>query len=246
MPIRLPNRPISRVRLALAATITAASLLTLPGFGSAQDATPAGTPAAIATPSVASSPPITGTGVGEAPSTGTFRPGPVGLGVLRPPARRGDPPVAIQIDKIGVAADVETRQVVDGAMQDPTGPWIVSWYENLGTPGQGRNVVMAGHIDYWNVGPAVFYRLADLQPGDAIQVVGQDGTVFTYDVQWVKQFDAADAPLDQLVGDTGRDTLTLITCGGTFDYTNGHYLQRTVVRADRVPTVAAAPSASGG
>src|SRR5689334_9596264 len=85
------------------------------------------------------------------------------------------------------------------AAQDATGPWVVSWYDNLAAPGQGRNVVMAGHIDYWNVGPAVFYHLADLQPGDAIRVIGQDGTIFTYDVQWVKQFDAADAPLGQIV-----------------------------------------------
>jgi LPXTG-site transpeptidase (sortase) family protein len=246
MPIPVPNRPVARRRLALAVAFVLAPLLAAPMFVAAQDATPSATPAAIATPSAAVSPPITSTGVGEAPSTGTLRPGPIGFGALQRPVRRGEPPVAIQIDKIGVAADIETRQVVDGAMQDPTGPWVVSWYDNLAAPGQGRNVVMAGHIDYWNVGPAVFYHLADLQPGDAIRVIGQDGTIFTYDVQWVKQFDAADAPLGQIVGDSGGDTLTLITCGGTFDYTNGHYLQRTVVRADRVPTVAAAPSASGG
>ncbi|HEX5498784.1 MAG TPA: sortase [Thermomicrobiales bacterium] len=246
MPIRNPIRSVRRAWLGLAVAVFAAPLLVLPAFSAAQDATPGATPNAIATPSAAISPPITAVGVGEAPSTGTFRPGPIGLGQLQGPLRKGDPPVALQIDKIGVAADIETRLVVDGAMQDPTGPWIVSWYENLGVPGQGRNVVMAGHIDYWNVGPAVFYHLADLQAGDAIRVIGQDGTVFTYDVQWVKQFDAADAPLSQIVGDTGNDTLTLITCGGTFDYTNGHYLQRTVVRADRTPTVAAAPNASGG
>ena len=51
----------------------------------------------------------------------------------------------------------------------------------------------------------------------------------------MKQFDADNAPLDEIVGPTGRDTLTLITCGGTFDFANGRYLQRTVVRADRVP-----------
>ncbi|HEU0116059.1 MAG TPA: class F sortase [Thermomicrobiales bacterium] len=246
MPMPRPLRSARRARLALAAAVFAAPLLAAPAFVAAQDATPNATPNAVATPSAAISPPITAVGVGEAPSTGTLRPGPVGLGQTPRPLRQGDPPVAIQIDPIGVAADIERRQVVDGAMQDPTGPWIVSWYDNLGTPGQGNNVVMAGHIDYWNVGPAVFYHLADLKPGDAIRVVGQDGNVFTYDVQWVKQFDAADAPLTQIVGDAGQDTLTLITCGGTFDYTNGHYLQRTVVRADRVPTVAAAPSATGG
>jgi hypothetical protein len=33
--------------------------------------------------------------------------------------------------------------------------------------------------------------------------------------------------------DTAGGHLVLITCGGAFDYANGLYLQRTVVRANR-------------
>jgi len=93
---------------------------------------------------------------------------------------------------------------------------------------------MAGHIDYWNVGPAVFYSIDELLEGDEITVIADDGQVFTYAVEWVRQYDADDVPLDEVVGSTGTESLTLITCGGTFDYTTAEYLNRTVVRATLV------------
>ena len=118
-------------------------------------------------------------------------------------------------------------------MPDPTGPWVVAWYENLGRLGTGDNVVMAGHIDYWNVGPSVFFSLDQLQPGDPIVALGDDGLDYAYAVEWVEWYDADNAPMDELVGAVGADALTLFTCGGTFDSATGRYLQRTVVRALR-------------
>ena len=189
--------------------------------------------------------PIVSTRIGEVPTTGGRRPGPFDQA---PPAvvrRAGVRPLAIQIEQAAVDAEVEALQVVDGAMQDPTGPWVVAWYENLAGLGEVGNVVMAGHIDYWNVGPAVFYTINQLAPGDAIDVTGADGQVYTYQVEWVRQYDAANAPLDEIVGQTDGEALTLITGGGTFDYTNGQYLQRTVVRATRVEAPTTAPDGEG-
>lgn len=37
--------------------------------------------------------------------------------------------------------------------------------------------------------------------------------------------------IQELVGQTDKSELTLITCGGEFDYVNGEYLSRAVVRA---------------
>ena len=42
------------------------------------------------------------------------------------------------------------------------------------------------------------------------------------------------APIQEIIGPTTQEDLTLITCGGPFDYQNGVYLQRTVVRSHRV------------
>jgi Sortase domain len=207
--------------IAILAVGTAHRILT----ASAQDATPA----AIATPSING---IQPTGTGDVPSTGASRPGPANVALDR--FRSGVvAPIGLAIESAGINAGIETLRVVDGAMQDPSGPWIVAWYDNLGTLGKIGNVVMAGHIDYWNVGPAVFYNLSTLEPGNEVVVTGDDGKTYPFAVEWVRQYDSASIPLDEVTGPTAEQSLTLITCGGAFDYTNGHYLQRTVVRASR-------------
>ena len=111
-------------------------------------------------------------------------------------------PVGLAIEAAGIDAGIEALRVVDGAMQDPSGPWVVAWYENLGSLGKIGNVVMAGHIDYWNVGPAVFYNLSTLEPGDEIVVTGDDGKTYPFAVEWVRQYDSASIPLDEVAGPT--------------------------------------------
>ncbi len=219
-------------RRGLAAILPLLGLAVAGRFARAQD-DPAAEPDETVAPVAPESPAIVSTGRGEVPSFGGRRPGPFDQPALRPTASAGVEPVGLRIDKIGVDAGIEALQVVDGRMPDPTGPWTVAWYENLGSLGRGGNVVMAGHIDYWNVGPSVFYDLAALEPGDSIAVYGDDGQEYAYAVEWLRQYDADNAPLDEIVGTDGRERLTLITCGGTFDYQNAQYLQRTVVRAAR-------------
>ena len=183
----------------------------------------------------------------EVPTTGARRPGPVILAATRITAPEPEPepepvegvaPVALQVDSVGVDAPIELGAVVDGAMQDPSGPWVVSWYDQLGKVGEGGNVVMAGHVDYWDVGPAVFWSVRDLPAGDIIRVVGEDGKNYEYAVQWIERYDAAgltpEVIQNDIVGDTGQETLTLITCGGTFDPATGEYNERWVVRANLI------------
>ena len=125
-------------------------------------------------------------------------------------------------------------EIVDGVMQDPTGPWIVSWYQETPKAGGDGNTVMAGHIDYWNVGPAVFYNISDLVDGDTIEVFGEDNRIYSYRVNWVREYHVDELTSDtiqEIVGPTTQRSLTLITCGGEFDYASGEYLSRTAVRA---------------
>lgn len=177
---------------------------------------------------------IVSTILGEMPTTGGLRPGPGGM---QPAVEAPDPgalPVAIEIAKAAVNSEVETIEIVDGIMQNPTGPWIVSWYQESARLGEIGNILMAGHLDYWDVGPAIFYNVGLLVEGDQINITGEDGNVYTYAVDWVRNYDAYNAPIEEIVGPTDGESLTLITCGGPFDYENGVYLQRTVVRAHRV------------
>ena len=187
----------------------------------------------------------------EVPTTGARRPGPVILAAsnVAAPESAGEPapapvavagvaPVALQVPSVGVDAPIELGAVVDGAMQDPSGPWVVSWYDQLGKIGEGGNVVVAGHVDYWNVGPAVFWDVRTLPAGDIIRVVGEDGKNYEYAVQWIERYDAAgltpEVIQNDIVGDTGVETLTMITCGGEFDPTTGEYNERWVVRANLI------------
>jgi hypothetical protein len=176
---------------------------------------------------------IESTRLGEVPTTGGLRPGPIGLNPPPATTLEGVIPISIQIPVAQIDAQVETIEIVDGVMQNPTGPWVVSWYKETAKLGEVGNAVMAGHLDYWDVGPAVFYNITLLTKDDTIDLTGEDGEVYTYAVDWLRNYDTANAPIQEIVGPTEDENLTLITCGGPFDYENGVYLQRTVVRAHR-------------
>ncbi len=175
---------------------------------------------------------ITSTQFGEMPTTGGLRPGPLGF-TPSPLQTVGAVPSSLHIEKSGVDAQVEVIGIINGAMQDPTGPWIVSWYKETAKLGETGNAVIAGHVDYWNVGPCVFKNLALLAKGDPIQITGDNKQVYNYVVDYQKLYQADNAPIQDIVGATKSESLTLITCGGEFDYATGHYLYRTVVRAHR-------------
>jgi LPXTG-site transpeptidase (sortase) family protein len=179
--------------------------------------------------------PINPTSTGEMPTTGGMRPGPVGQ---NPPTqrRRGVTPVAIRIETAQVDSDVEPVDIVNGVMQNPSTPYIVGWYRGTGKLGESNNIVMSGHLDFYDVPIGVFYYLGELQEGDKIEVTGTNDNTYTYTVEWVKTYDVASldqAAIDEIVGKTDSEKLTLITCAGSFDPTKGEYDTRFVVRADR-------------
>ncbi len=143
----------------------------------------------------------------------------------------GSVPVSIRIDAITVDATVEVLETVNGEMQQPTGPSDVAWYKEtpkLGAPG---NIVMAGHLNYWGVPEGVFFNLATLRSGDRIELTGDSGKVFVYQVESVSQADATLPPAEGVLGVTTEPSLTLITCGGPWNAETSLYTERTVVRA---------------
>jgi sortase (surface protein transpeptidase) len=56
-------------------------------------------------------------------------------------------------------------------------------------------------------------------------------------VDWVEAYklDELDSgAIQQIIGPTPFESLTLITCGGTFDYDSGEYEERIIVRSTRL------------
>lgn len=174
--------------------------------------------------------------LGEQPTSGGARPGPVdAVPGLR---AAGVLPVGLTIEAIDLDASVEQQQIENGVMLNPSGPFVVAWYKETGRLGEERNnVVLAGHLDYWDVGPAIFYDLWKLEPGNKARVTGKNDKAFIYKVEWVKEYMIAEldtAAIQEIIGPTQNESLTLITCGGTFDYSTGEYESRVIVRAARI------------
>jgi LPXTG-site transpeptidase (sortase) family protein len=120
-----------------------------------------------------------------------------------------------------------------GAMEDPPGPEVVAWYRFSAYPGSPGNAVFAGHVDYYRWGPAVFWHLKDLASGDSVYVELGDGTRYEYTVQWSERHKVSAAPIQAIVGPTAEESITLITCAGTFNTATGEYDEVLVVRAKR-------------
>ena len=144
-------------------------------------------------------------------------------------------PSRIVIPSIGVDAPISVKSISpDGGMEPPYGPTDVAWYGFTSKPGAGGNAVFSAHVDYRNYGPAVFARLKDLKKGDPVEVYLADGAVYRYQVVLSLSYPAESAPVEEIVGPTSKEVITMITCTGTFDEASRQYSHRLVVRAERV------------
>jgi len=149
-------------------------------------------------------------------------------------------PARLVIPKIDIDAPLESKTVeADGVMPMPSGPEVVAVYDmSVYHPGEehrvgfGGNAIFSGHVDYIHYGPAVFWNLSELKPGDEVDVRLADGTVYHYATVWNQKWSTEDLPWDQVFGINGHDAVTLVTCAGSWD---GHeYSDRRAVRAERV------------
>jgi LPXTG-site transpeptidase (sortase) family protein len=159
-----------------------------------------------------------------------------------------DAPVArLIIDNAKIDAPVVQKGVdANGVMQSPDNATDTVWYDFSAHPGFPGNAVFAGHVDYIHVGAAVFWNLKDLNEGDLVQVRLADGTVYKYSVVSKRQYDSESASVDDIVGPTPKESVTLITCSGTFNSATHQYDKRLVIRAERIPEGAnPAPPAQG-
>jgi sortase (surface protein transpeptidase) len=144
------------------------------------------------------------------------------------------PPVRVEIPAIGVSSPlVRLGLGPDGTMQVPGDYQVAGWFTGGPQPGQLGPAVIAGHVDS-RTGPAVFYRLRDLRPGDQIRVVRADRRVVRFRVDSLASYPKQSLPGEEVYGATTAPVLRLITCAGTFDRARRSYRENLVVSATRV------------
>jgi Sortase domain len=159
--------------------------------------------------------------------------GPPG-GKTRGPSLRRSLPLSVDIPAIGVNSELLHLGVnSDGTIQVPsiyTRPGQAAWFKYSATPGQIGVSVIEGHVDSY-AGPAVFFRLGALRPGDRVDVTLADGITAVFRVTGVRRYLKSNFPAKTIYGATEYAALRLITCGGAFNFATGHYRSATVVFA---------------
>lgn len=139
------------------------------------------------------------------------------------PPPEGDRPVGVWIPVIEVWAQLGGLGLEeDGTLEVPSDYGATGWYVNGPRPGETGPAVVAGHVDSRD-GPAVFFRLRQLEADDLVHIVYASGYVATFRIAQLEQYGKDDFPTQRVYGDVDAPELRLITCGGAFDRSSGHY-----------------------
>jgi LPXTG-site transpeptidase (sortase) family protein len=138
----------------------------------------------------------------------------------------------MSIPSIGLVAPLVAMGVRDGYMDLPNSPHDVAWYQFTSKPGMGGNAVFSAHVDYINYGPAVFWNLAKVRPGDGVLIRLRDGSIVRYVVESLDEVSLAQLDVAATIAPTEQESITLITCSGEFAANN--YSHRIIVHAVRV------------
>ena len=121
----------------------------------------------------------------------------------------------------------------DGSVQVPTNFNVPGWYKFGPTPGERGSAVILGHVDTFR-GPAVFFYLRDLRPGNLVIVQLADHKIARFAVLGLRMYTKAQFPEKIVYGSRPYSALQLVTCGGVFDHATHHYLSNIVVYTKRV------------
>jgi sortase (surface protein transpeptidase) len=161
-----------------------------------------------------------------------------------PPTSTPDPfaaagvPVRLIVPSIGVDAQVErVGLTADRAMDVPRGWQNVGWYQLGFYPGEVGNAVIAGHLDTNTGGPAVFWSLDKVQPGDEVTVVYGNGDQYTFAVEGSEVYlqETEGPTIERIFGESLTSDLNLITCDGAWDHGHATYTHRLVVFTTLIP-----------
>ena len=98
----------------------------------------------------------------------------------------------------------------------PTVPGSPGGTPRARPPASRGPAVILGHVDTRD-GPAVFYDLGRLRPGDTVEVTRRDRTVVVFRIESIEQVPKDRFPTNKVYDPLDYAGLRLITCGGRFD-----------------------------
>ena len=191
-------------------------------------------------------PSATATETETTPATATATPTPTATPTATPTPFNGNV-AAMRIPSLDVDAAIESVGLDSlGALEAPHDPLQIGWHElpeyGYGKPGWGLNSVFSAHVDYYPniIGP--FHDITEMQEGDQIIIVMENGTEYVYEFVRHERYTVTEWDGGRVVWPPDRpedeEWITLITCGGDFralnDNGSGEYLHRDVVVAKRV------------
>ena len=158
----------------------------------------------------------------------------------------------MRIPSLGVEAAIEAIGKIPGANKlDVPQPRNVGWYHIYDKPGFGTSSLFSAHKDWHPNIRGPFYALTDLETGDLVIVVMDDGREYVYEVFFQRRYVTGEMPMadlispheaenEELLRPADEEWVTLITCGGDFipteDDGSGYYVHRDVVIARLVET----------
>ena len=92
--------------------------------------------------------------------------------------------------------------------------------------------MLSGHVDDRDQGYGAFHRLGDLAPGDPVAVdLARRRRAWPTGWRPSPGCPKADLPVGEVFARGGAPRLTLVTCGGPFDYDANGYTENVVVVA---------------
>ncbi len=157
-------------------------------------------------------------------------------------------PTSIRIPKINLDTTFEEPLGLnqDRTVETPHSFEKVGWYKNGPAPGEVGPAVVLGHVDSYK-GPAVFYSLGQLKPGDRVYVTREDGSEAEFEVMYFERYRQDEFPSELVYGPVSYPALRLITCTGVYDHGTQRYSHNLVVYAKLVdPSVATSTGATIG
>lgn len=142
-------------------------------------------------------------------------------------------PASLHVAAIGVQEELHPVGLEPNGDMEVPDFGDAGWYEPGSRPGEPGGAVLVGHVDSVN-GPDVFYRLGELRPGDEVRVRHDDGRLGVWRVTEVDRTPKDDLPQHRLWPDTDEPKLALVTCGGEFDHSTGHYRDNVIAYTEWV------------